>query len=333
MKEIGEGYCLHCLKKTQFLSLSKRYKTHCNMSCSIRDSLTQTKMKENCKKKTGYENIMQDPEYRKTWEENFKKIHGVINPGQKFRNEESFKKTCNKFYGGCGLASKSIREKYEATNLENTGKVWSNNPIKQKETNLKRYGVEYTIGSEYTKKTFNVYNVSQLDTIKEKKIETCRLNYGCDNPSQSEEVNKNKKKKYTYNNINFDSSWEIAYYIWLKDHNIEFEYHPKDKFVYFVENTIKFYFPDFKVNNEFIEIKSLHFFVNKNPNGNMINPYKRNKYTPEELKIRDDIMEAKHQCMIENNIKILTDCSIYIKYINQKYGKNFLKSLKNKGKK
>ena len=59
----------------------------------------------------------------------------------------------------------------------------------------------------------------------------------------------------------------------------------------------------------------------------MINPYKRNKYTPEELKMRDDIMEAKHQCMIENNIKILTDCSIYIKYVNQKYGKKFLKTL------
>ena len=25
-----------------------------------------------------------------------------------------------------------------------------------------------------------------------------------------------------YNNINFDSSWEIAYYIWLKDNNINF---------------------------------------------------------------------------------------------------------------
>ncbi|MBO7691311.1 MAG: hypothetical protein J6T10_01595 [Methanobrevibacter sp.] len=328
MKEIGEGYCYYCGKPTGFLSLQKRYKTHCNMSCSIKDPIIQNKMKQNCLEKTGYENKMQDPEYRKQWEKNFEEKYGVKNPGQKFRNEDKFKKTCKDLYGGCGKASEIINKKCEQTNLKNTGHVWANNTEKLKETNLKKRGVEYTIGPEYTKKMFNVNNVSQLDSIKEKKIETCRLHYGCDNPSQSEEINKNKKKKYTYNNINFDSSWEIAYYIWLTDNKIPFEYHPKDKFVYVVNNSIKFYFPDFKVNNEFIEIKSLHFFVNKNPNGNMINPYKRNKYTPEELKIRDDIMEAKHQCMIENNIKILTDCSIYIRYVNQKYGKNFLKTLK-----
>ena len=31
-------------------------------------------------------------------------------------------------------------------------------------------------------------------------------------------------KFYCYNNVMFDSSWELAYYIWLKDNNINFEY-------------------------------------------------------------------------------------------------------------
>lgn len=38
----------------------------------------------------------------------------------------------------------------------------------------------------------------------------------------------------------------------------------------------------------------------------MINPFGR-KDDPEIVKYRDDIMEAKHQCMIENHVKIITD--------------------------
>ena len=38
----------------------------------------------------------------------------------------------------------------------------------------------------------------------------------------------------------------------------------------------------------------------------MINPFVR-KDDPEIVKYRDDIMEAKHQCMIENHVKIITD--------------------------
>lgn len=315
MKEIGEGYCLHCLKKTQFLSLSKRYKIHCNMSCSIRDSLTQTKMKENCKKKTGYEHIMQDPEYRKTWEENFNKIHGVINPGQKFRNEESFKKTCNELYGGCGLASESIRKKYEETNLENTGNMWSNNPTKQKETNLKRHGVEYTINKEYIQKLFNVDNVSQLEEIKNKKEETCKLHYGVTNPSKSKLIRDKKKRKYTYNGINFDSSWEIVFYIYLTDHNVRFEYHPID-FEYYcpIDKQIHKYEVDFKLfNNTFIEIKGGHLL--------------------EKMKIDVNSKEHyKYLCMLENNVKIITDCGKYLKYVINTYGKNYLNTFKNKGK-
>lgn len=75
MKEIGEGYCYNCLKKAQFLSMSKRYQLYCCISCSQKSDITQNKKKENCKKRTGYENIMQDPVYRKQWENNFKKIH------------------------------------------------------------------------------------------------------------------------------------------------------------------------------------------------------------------------------------------------------------------
>lgn len=55
----------------------------------------------------------------------------------------------------------------------------------------------------------------------------------------------------------------------------------------------------------------------------MINPYDRSM---------DDIYEAKHLCMLEHDVLILTekDYSRYIKYIRQTYGSDFLRKLKNK---
>ena len=51
----------------------------------------------------------------------------------------------------------------------------------------------------------------------------------------------------------------------------------------------------------------------------MINPYDPSL---------NDLYEAKHRCMIENNIKIITDCTEYIDYIGEKYGNDYLKQFK-----
>jgi len=42
----------------------------------------------------------------------------------------------------------------------------------------------------------------------------------------------------------------------------------------------------------------------------------------------DGLMEAKHQCMLKNNVTILTDCSIYFDYIIVTYGKDFLNNFR-----
>ena len=39
---------------------------------------------------------------------------------------------------------------------------------------------------------------------------------------------------------------------------------------------------------------------------------------------KDDLYEAKYQCMIQNNVKIITDIIEYENYINEKYGLNYL---------
>ena len=47
----------------------------------------------------------------------------------------------------------------------------------------------------------------------------------------------------------------------------------------------------------------------------MINPYDRTQ---------DDLYEAKRQCIINHNVKIITDCSEYLDYVNNKYTADFL---------
>ena len=120
---------------------------------------------------------------------------------------------------------------------------------------------------------------------------------------------------YTFNNIKFDSSWELAYYIWLKDHNIDFEYQPNMPIEYKVNNLIKYYYPDFLINNQFYEIKGNQFF---NENNQLINPF------------NNTLDIEKYQCMIDNNVKILREKDIIpiLDYNNEKYGKNYLKQFK-----
>lgn len=44
----------------------------------------------------------------------------------------------------------------------------------------------------------------------------------------------------------------------------------------------------------------------------------------------DGLYEAKHQCMLKNNVIILKykEYVKYVKYVNEKYGKNYIKQYK-----
>lgn len=61
-----------------------------------------------------------------------------------------------------------------------------------------------------------------------------------------------------------------------------------------------------KIGNKIIEIKGLHFFENKNPNGKMYCPYHKKDDTIEKIEWRNGLYEAKHQCMLKNEVIILT---------------------------
>ena len=154
---------------------------------------------------------------------------------------------------------------------------------------------------------------------------------GVDHPSQLHEIHLKMSTKYKFNGLKFDSKPEIALYIWLKDHNVEFEFHPNKVFTFELYGKTHTYSPDFIIAGAYVEVKGFHFFK---PDGTMFCPFRKRTDTDEQYKLKCEIVEAKHQCMIKNNVLVLVDADDPIKnclkYVNSKYGKEFLNSLKNK---
>ena len=112
-----------------------------------------------------------------------------------------------------------------------------------------------------------------------------------------------RKVLHTLDGITFDSSWELAYYIYLRDFGIPFEYHPDIEFPYKIDEDdtkFKIYHPDFRVHGKLIEIKGDHLAEGKD------------KY--------------KLQFLDELGVVVLTGTDIkpFLKYVADNYGKGFL---------
>ena len=241
---------------------------------------------------------------------------------------------------------------------------------KQAETNIKKYGFKAASQNENVKQKFKdncekkygkgITNPFQAILIKEKSIQTCLEKYNVENPMQSKEIQKKaentclekygfkssaqnpevKEKlketlsertkevwkeirrkshyKYDYFNQKFDSGWELELYIFLKDTHINFVYQPDIYFEYEYEGKIHRYFPDFEIDGKFYEIKGDQFLKE---DGKWQNPFDHGK---------DDLYEAKHQCLLKNNVIILTynDLKDVKKYIEKNYPKDYIKSFK-----
>lgn len=239
------------------------------------------------------------------------------------------------------FSSDLIKEKIKNTNIlkYNVDSPSKNNYIKEKsrETCLKKYGVEYSFQSKNNKdktkytllKKYNVEYIGQVKEIRNKaskarkkhkksillKMEkTCLQKYGVRHFAQSKEAHKHHKSRYFYDNEYFDSSWELAFYIYCKDNNLNI-IRNYDSFDYLYNNKTYKYFPDFKIDKKYIEIKGLQFFENKDTTKKMINPYNS---------LLNEKFEAKHQCMIKNNIIIITDIKKYLSYIKNRYSLDYL---------
>jgi hypothetical protein len=75
------------------------------------------------------------------------------------------------------------------------------------------------------KRLYGVEHSMQSSEVREKARQTSRNNYGVDYPMQSSEFRKTViGRKYLYDGVSFDSSDELALYIWLSDHRLKFEF-------------------------------------------------------------------------------------------------------------
>ena len=211
-----------------------------------------------------------------------------------------------------------IVKQKEQTNLKNNGvkypaqnkEIWH----KVEKTCLKKYNNKNILGSKYaiekskqTKlKKYGNKNYTNPNKAKQTKLKIYRT--AC-SPSYS----------YYYDNKSFDSSWEVAYYIWLKDNNIKFKLHPQEKIIHYVDENNKehIYTPDFWIidTDEIIDIKGNQFFDNK---GNLVVAYNNCSW-----KLLYDVMLLHHVKLIRKN-----EIKQYLDYILQKYGKNYLQQFK-----
>ncbi len=122
---------------------------------------------------------------------------------------------------------------------------------------------------------------------------------------------------YRYDNQSFDSSWELALWIYAKDHNEDIEREPIS-FEYEFENKIKHYIPDFRYNGQLVEVKGSHFFDEDG--------YLRNPFNAES--------NLKNRCIqrvaLQNGVIYYSDNEIkpILDYINQKYTKDYLQLFK-----
>lgn len=309
-------------------TLKAGFKRHCSMKCSTSDPNVVQQHKKTCRETYGNENYTNREKSWETTEKHF----GVKYPQLNDEIHKKSVKTCQKKYNtDCFMKSaqfkqtsvESLRLKYGVTNsMQIPGKSSEvkrtkhklygdenfNNRDKYHKTCLAHFGVDHNFKTQKHRRLIR----DNKDEYNEKKRHTYIKHFGISHPPS---------RRYMYDNIYFDSAPELAFYIWLKDQKIDFEYQPTTNLFYEFNNIKHKYEPDFLVDGQLYELKGDHFFENKDISKKMINPFNRDM---------DDVSEAKHQFMLENNVKILTskDYQKYLEYVSIKYGKHYLRKFK-----
>lgn len=176
----------------------------------------------------------------------------------------------------------------------------------QYKTCLEKYGCKYPAQNkdvlekmkQTTKELYCVEHYSHTNEFKE------IIKTYWENLTDEELSNITRKRKHKYkapNGKTYDSSWEYKFEQYLIDNNIKYEYQSSTKFKWVdVNGKERTYIPDFKIikenKEEIIEIKGDYFF---DKDGNFINPYDKTKEGYANAKL-------KWECMIKNNVRILT---------------------------
>ena len=263
------------------------------------------KIKDTMWQRYGVEHALQSTELMEKFHNTCMQNNSVSNPMESIDIRNKSKKTLQQIYGvDNSFKSKEVRDKFNKTMLQRYGVEWAmqSNDIQQKtmENNLQKIGVEWHLQSK---------------DVREKAKKTIQEKYGVDNYTQSYEYHKNKRHKYhseKYPELTFDSNWEIKVYELCKDNNIPVEYSPSISYEYEYDHRTWTYHPDFLINGKVYEVKGDQFFrINKyTSKEEMFCPYRQQEWSDEHCNWMCGKFEAKHQCMISNNVNILRSSDI-----------------------
>jgi hypothetical protein len=279
-------------------------------------SFSEYSSTEECKTKTAKTNI---------------KLYGGISPVCSQDVKEKIYKTKTERYGDPHYTN---FEKTKQTKLERYDNPYYNNPTKQSET-AKKYGSNYSsvfqvpeIHEKAKDAMFKKYGVrypTQYPPFLDKACKTKMERYNNPYYTNTEKISQTKLNrygriggfsyKYNYFGIMFDSSWELAVWIYCIDHGIPIIRCP---FIYTYldsNNKEKKYYLDFWINGKLVEIKGDHFKNNKNQ---FESPYNNNETNTQN-------MLAKQKIIKEKGIEVWyeKDCEMYIQYARYKYGYYF----------
>jgi hypothetical protein len=232
------------------------------------------------------------------------------------------------------MSCPKIKKKQVETMLERYGVATAcqNSELneKKKQTNFKRYGTR-AFNVEASKQTFvSHYGVdwnSKSKEFKEAYSQTSTQNWGVDHPFKSNEVRDKAKRTmkqrygvengaflkkkgfyYAYDEQRFDSMWELAYYIYQKEHGVQID---RNSTKFFVLSNNKRFYPDFVINGaQYVEIKS-NFW-----------------------KLKQDWKRKSEVCKQES-ILVIDDALIqqYLSYVKETHGVNFLRLTRTKDQK
>lgn len=336
-KSADEGICAACGKPTGFVNIGFGYHKYCSRVCNVRSAETKQKTIETSMAKYGVSNIAKSP--IRTQKSRETKLAKYGNPT--FTNPEKARATSLERYNvEYPIQCKEIEQKRDKSRMPLYGSAVYNALMRD------RYDVDTPMQSEELKRRhqavvrekYDVDNVFQIPSVvlaikktkldryndenynnRSKSMQTCLNIYGVPHPQQSHDIRVLQQQRYLYNGQHFDSSWELAYMLWLKSTKIAFEYQPDIKFKYVYDGTAHWYFPDFMVAGELVEIKGPHFFITIDGVTRMINPYDRNQ---------DGKYDAKYKCMMENGVRIITDCTEQLEYVERTYGADYLRQFK-----
>ena len=156
----------------------------------------------------------------------------------------------------------------------------------------------------------------EKQSIADKTKQTCLERYGVEFYSQTEEANQSHKTRYQYQDIMFDSSWELYFYLYHKmnNHNIS---RATNRLKYTFNGKDHYYFPDFNVDGKLYEIKGGQFWKE----GTMQNPYDHTL---------DALFEAKHLCGLKNGVTFIKedDMRPIITFVDNVCTNEFIKSFR-----